>query len=66
MVLIALVRLFLPAAALPPAFHLHAWAALPGVCLQVEEEVQREAVDPPSSKAQAHSEKGAGGGAAAR
>ena len=42
------------AAAPPPAYHLHAWASLPGVCLAGRGRgVQREAVDPPSSKAQA-------------
>ena len=33
----ALARPLTLAAAPPPAFHLHAWAALPGVCLQVLE-----------------------------
>ena len=42
------------AAAPPPAYHLPAWAGLPGVCLAGRGRgVQREAVDPPSSKAQA-------------
>ena len=55
------------AAAPPPAYHLHAWASLPGVCLAGRGRgVQREAVDPPSSKAQAWSEIWAGGRAAAR
>ena len=37
MVLMLLPVPFRLAAAPPPAFHLHAWADLPGVCLQVEE-----------------------------
>ena len=60
-----------PADALPPPrlrpSLFPAWAALPRFVWQVEEGgSSASAVDPPSSKAQAHSQTRAGGGAAAR
>ena len=54
------------AAAPPPALPPHAWAALQIYLAGRGRGVQREAVDPPSSKAQAPSQTRAGGGAAAR
>ena len=52
-----LMLLSVPSCLPPPRLRpstVHAWAALPGVCLQVEEGgSSASAVDPPSSKAQA-------------
>ena len=57
----------LPRAAVPPpALPLPAWAVLPVFLAGRGRGVQREAVDPPSSKAQGHPGSQAGGGAAAR